>query len=50
LCDLIAEAAEAQGKKGKRSSMEEKIRSAIRKTIGKELGKKPVLEIHIHHV
>ncbi len=35
---------------GAKTGIEEKIHNTVRRTITKELGKKPVLEIHIHHV
>jgi len=36
--------------KSKMVAIRDKIRSIVRKIISKELGKKPVIEVHIHHV
>ncbi len=47
LRDDIAELA-AKPKKGKGKGLEESVRNYLRKTIRDELGKKPVLDIHIH--
>jgi ribonuclease J len=50
LQDEVAEAVESLGKRAKITAIKDKARSALRKTISRELGKRPVLEVHIHHV
>lgn len=50
LQDEVAEAVENLGRRAKLTAIKDKARSALRKTISKELGKRPVLEVHIHHI
>lgn len=50
LQDQVAHAIEQLGKRAKITAVKEKARNALRKTITRELGKRPVLEVHIHHV
>lgn len=40
----------AKSKKGKGKGIEESIRNMLRKIFREELGKKPVLDIHIYYV
>ncbi len=47
---VILEITESGGRKTKDNQLEQKIRSYLRKTIARELGKRPVLEVHIHRV
>jgi ribonuclease J len=50
LQDDVADAVASLGKCAKLTAIKDKARSALRKTISKELGKRPVLEVHIHQV
>lgn len=50
LQDEVMEAVEQLGKRAKITAIKDKARSALRKTINRELGKRPVLEVHIHQV
>ena len=45
---LITRPSKGNGGKGK--ALDEAIRNVIRKIIREELGKKPVLDVHIHHI
>lgn len=47
--DLCLEIAEIAKKPAKGKALDESIRNAMRKLIREELGKKPVLDVHIHH-
>lgn len=50
MCDEIAEVVSKNGRSGKGRMLDESIRGVIRKIIRDELGKKPVLDIHIHNL
>ena len=50
LQDAVSNAIERLGKRAKMNALKDKIRTAIRKTITRELRKRPVIEVHIHHV
>ncbi len=50
IADLIAEIAHVVKKPAKGKAMDETIRNVMRKVIRDELGKKPVLDVHIHQV
>ncbi len=50
LQDQVEHAIHALGKRAKITAVKDKARNAMRKTITRELGKRPVLEVHIHHV
>ncbi len=47
---LIEKAGKGVGKSGKGKSLEDAIRNLLRKMIRDELGKKPVLDVHIHTI
>lgn len=46
----VADEAEAAIKQGKEKALDERIRAAIRRVIRTELGKKPVLDVHVHRL
>ncbi len=46
--NLVAEMVMQSGKKPKKGQVEEKIRQMVRKIIRQEIGKNPVLEVHLH--
>jgi ribonuclease J len=50
IADLIAEISHVVKKPAKGKAMDESIRNVMRKVIRDELGKKPVLDVHIHHM
>jgi ribonuclease J len=50
LRDEVAETVVKNGRSGKGKLLDESIRNAIRKLIRDELGKKPVLAVHIHQL
>lgn len=50
LRDEVAETVIKNGRSGKGKLLDESIRNAIRKLIRDELGKKPVLAVHIHQL
>jgi len=50
MCDQITEAVSKYQKNGKGKQLEESIRNVMRKTIRDELGKSPVLNVHIHQI
>lgn len=51
LSDIAAEAAEASGgKKKKGEGVKDAVVAAVRKAISREVGKKPVMEVHIHRL
>ena len=50
LQNSITKAIYEMSNKKKQVAIKDKIRSVVRKTINYEIGKKPVLEVHIHYV
>ncbi|MFO1243023.1 MAG: ribonuclease J [Rickettsiales bacterium] len=50
LADDVVKVIETIGKKPTINHIKEKVRSAVRKRIQNELGKRPVLEVHVHQV
>jgi ribonuclease J len=50
LREEIVEVVAKQGRGGKGKMLDESIRAALRKVIRDELGKKPVLDVHIHQL
>jgi len=50
MCKQISEVVSKYQKNGKGKQLEESIRNVMRKTIREELGKSPVLNVHIHQI
>lgn len=50
IAEDIASEAEKQASAGKNKALDERIRAVIRRHFRNEIGKKPVLDIHIHEV
>jgi ribonuclease J len=50
MCKQISEVVSKNQKNGKGKQLEESIRNVMRKTIREELGKTPVLNVHIHQI
>lgn len=46
----IKKAAEEMLKQGKDKALDDRVRSVMRRIIGKELGKNPVLDVHVHRL
>lgn len=49
LAEMAQEIASIAKKLGKGKSLEESVRHYLRKTLREELGKKPVLDVHVHY-
>lgn len=50
LCEEVADEAQKIIRSGKEKGLDDRIRAVIRRTIGSELGKKPVLDIQLHRL
>ncbi len=50
ICDQVAEEVHKVIKSGKTKGLDDRIRAVIRRIIGTELGKKPVLDIQLHQL
>ena len=50
IAQAVKEEGESAMQQGKRKALDDRIRAAIRRIIRNELGKKPVLDVHIHEV
>lgn len=50
LCEEVADEAQKIIRSGKEKGLDDRIRAVIRRTIGSELGKKPVLDIQVHRL
>lgn len=50
VAELVEKAGKGAGKSGKGKPLEDAIRNLLRKIIRDELGKKPVLDVHVHQI